>query len=331
MWAHTLVAPRTFDLRDVPAPTADHLVDGEVLVDFVAGATCASDLPYFRGVLRGPNEAFGVPGRPLHEIVARVVADPSRQFAEGDRVVGWASGFDGLQERFVTRTDVLAPVPDHLDDVQATIPQALAVVLALADRVPTFEGRRVAVIGLGTYGLLLGWVARLRGAAHVTGIDPVDRATEAAVAGFDQYVRTTSAVWARGLADDERPDIVIEAAGHQVATYADAITAVAPRGGVYLFGAPDEPWVSLPLPLVWLKEVTIAGGPAHDKRRYLDLGAELFAAHPELATRVVSDVRTYEHAQAAFEAAAQPRPGRFKTVLTAAATGWAPTATAVAP
>ncbi|HEY0188868.1 MAG TPA: zinc-binding dehydrogenase [Cellulomonas sp.] len=317
MWAQTLIAPRTFDLRDVPAPSPDALRPGEVLVDLVAGATCASDLPFFRGTFRRPAEVFGLPGRPLHEVVARVAVSTVPELAEGDRVVGWASGFDGLQQQFVTRADGLAPVPAHLDDVQALAPQTAAVVLALADRVPTFEGKRVAVIGLGAYGNLLAAVARLRGAAEVVGIDRIDRSAEAARFGLDRFVHATSRQWARDLADDERPDIVIEAAGHQVASYADAVHAVAPRGGVYLFGAPDDDWVALPLPLVWLKEVTITGGPAHDTRRYLDLGAELAAEHPDLLDAVVTRTLPYQAAQQAYAAVENPQPGVLKVVLTA--------------
>lgn len=317
MWAQVLTAPRTFELRDVAAPSAADLAPGQVLLSFLAGAACASDLPHFRGLLRGPHTRFGAPGRPLHEIVGRVVASSDARFDEGDRVVGWASGFDGLQELIVTSGDVLAQVPEHYDDVEATVPQALAVVLALADRVPDFEGKRVAVLGLGTYGLLLGKVATLRGAAEVVGIDPVDRSAEAAVFGIDRFVHAPSRTWARGLTDAERPDIVIEAAGHQVATYADAIEAAAPGGGVYLFGIPDEPWVSLPLPLVWLKELTITGGPAGDKARYLELGKEFLAEHPEVLGDLVSEVVPYTRAQHAFEAIDSPRPGVLKIILTA--------------
>lgn len=316
MWAQVLIAPRTFDLRDVPAPDPGALAPGEVLVRFTAGAGCASDLPAFRGLLRGPFARFGDPGRPLHEIVGHVEASADGRFAPGERVVGWASRFDGLQEKFVTSADGLALVPPDYDDVQATVPQALAVVLALADRVPTFVGKRVAVIGVGTYGSLLGKVARLRGAAEVVGIDQVDRAAEAATFGLDRFVHSTSSVWAQSLADDERPDIVIEAAGHQVASYADAIHAAAPGGGIYLFGGPDDPWVSLPLPLVWLKQLTITGGPAGDKARYLEEGKEFLAEHPDVLDRLVSKVVPYTEAQAAFEDIDVPKPGLLKVIIT---------------
>lgn len=316
MWAQVLVAPRTFELREVPPPDPGSLGEGEVLVELVAGATCASDLPFFRGLFRSPHEGFAIPGRPLHEIVARIVDPGDSQFSAGERVAGWASRFDGLQERFVTRADGLVRVPDDLDDADATVVQALAVVLALADRVPSFAGKRVAVIGLGAYGNLLAHVAGERGAAEVVGIDRLDRADDAKGFGLDKVVHATSTDWARGLDDHERPDIVIEAAGHQTASYVDALAAVAPRGGVYLFGAPDDAWAALPLAAIWLKQVTIGGGPASDKREYLERGAEHLAEHPWLTNALITARLPYRSAQEAFESAAAPAAGRLKTLVT---------------
>jgi threonine dehydrogenase-like Zn-dependent dehydrogenase len=268
-----------------------------------------------RGLGRGPAPTFGQPGRPLHEIVGRVRATADRRYAVGDRVVGWASRFDGLQEQIVTEADAVAHVPADLTDAQAIAPQALAVVLALADRVPTFVGKRVAVIGLGTYGNLLAAVAKARGADEVVGIDPVDRTAEAAAFGVDRFVHATSRYWAQHLSDDERPDIVIEAVGHQVATFADALEAVAPRGGIYLFGAADEPWLSLPLGLIWIKELTVTGGPANDRHGYLEKGKAFLAEHPDLPDKLVSRIVPYTATQAAFEDVDRPRPGLLKVVI----------------
>ncbi len=49
MWSYRLVAPYTFERTDMPEPSPESLVDGQVLLRFLAAGICGSDLPGFRG------------------------------------------------------------------------------------------------------------------------------------------------------------------------------------------------------------------------------------------------------------------------------------------
>ena len=83
-------------------------------------ACVAAICPGFRGAKgRLPGDvgtsAAEMDGFPIHEIVGEVVASRHRSHGIGDRVVGWASGFDGLMEYVVADGDGLATVRPRAD------------------------------------------------------------------------------------------------------------------------------------------------------------------------------------------------------------------------
>ena len=168
-------------------------------------------------------------GYPIHEVVGEVIASRHPEHRPGDRVVGWASAFDGLMERVVTDGDQVAPYDPALTPAQAIGLQPLACVLYAVEQLPALDGRHVGIIGQGSIGLLFSYAAKAAGARRVTGIDPVDRTDVAAKFGVDTIVRATSDRWVSQLAREDRPDIVIEAVGHQVATLNHAIEAAGRR------------------------------------------------------------------------------------------------------
>lgn len=68
-----------------------------------------------------------------------------------------------------------------------------------------------------------------------------DRRTSLADFGVDDAVFLSSAQWAHGPSvDEDRPDVVIEAIGHQVSTLEHSLDAVRPGGRIFYFGIPDD-------------------------------------------------------------------------------------------
>jgi L-iditol 2-dehydrogenase len=271
-----------------------------------------------RGRLPGDDghSAAEKDGYPIHEVVGEVIASRHPEHRPGDRVMGWASAFDGLMERVVTDGDQVAPYDPALTPAQAIGLQPLACVLYAVEQLPALDGRHVGIIGQGSIGLLFSRAAKAAGARHVTGIDPVDRTGVAAKFGVDTFVRATSDRWVSQLAREDRPDIVIEAVGHQVATLNHAIEAAGRGGTVFYFGVTDDDSYPISMRTMLRNNLTLKSGVTLDRRRMLDLASKFAAEHPGLLATYLTHTFGIDDVQAAFELACQPEPGRVKIAIT---------------
>jgi threonine dehydrogenase-like Zn-dependent dehydrogenase len=321
MWSYRLVAPYTFERADVPTPSPETLTDGQVLLGFLAAGICGSDIPGFRGTQgklpgdTGPSAAE-MHGFPVHEIVGEVLASRHPGHRVGDRVVGWASGFDGLMQQVVADGNGLVSYDPALPPHLAVGLQPLACVLYAVEQLPDLAGRHVAVIGQGSIGLLFSYVAKALGAAWVTGVDPVDRAAVSARFGVDTVVRATSDRWINHLGPTDRADVVIEAVGHQVATLNHALTAAAIGGTVFYFGVPDDDCYPISMRTMLRNNLTLKSGVTLDRQRVLRRADEFAREHPDLLAGYVTHTFGADNAQAAFELACRPVPNRIKIAVT---------------
>jgi L-iditol 2-dehydrogenase len=320
VWSYRIIAPYLVERTSIADMTPEQLADGQVLLQFLAAGVCGSDLPAFRGAKgRLPGDdgrsAAEKEGFPIHEVAGEVIASRHRRHRAGDRVVGWASGFDGLMERVISDGNGLAPYDPALTPAQAIGLQPLACVLYACEQLPDLAGRRVAIIGQGSIGLLFSYVAKAAGARRVTGVDPVDRENLAPTYGVDDAVRATSDRWVSQLAAADRADIVIEAVGHQVATLGHAIEAAAPGGTVFYFGVADDEAYPISMRLMLRNNLTLKSGVTLDRRRVLELAGKFAAEHPELLGKYLTHTFGIDQAQAAFELACRPDPERVKIAI----------------
>lgn len=321
MWSYRLVAPYTFERQEVSEPSPESLTDGQVLLDFLAAGICGSDLPGFRGTqgkLPGDTGccAAEMTGFPIHEIVGEVMASRHPDHRPGERVVGWASGFDGLMGRVVADGAGLVAYDPALTPEHAVGLQPLACVLYAVEQLPELEGRHVAVIGQGSIGLLFSYVAKAFGAARVTGVDPVDRSSVSGQFGVDTPIRATSDRWVRHLEPTGRPAVVIEAVGHQVATLNHALEAAAFGGTVFYFGVPDDDSYPISMRTMLRNNLTLKSGVTLDRQRVLRWADEFAREHPDLLPSYVTHTFGSDDVQAAFELACRPVPGRVKIAIT---------------
>lgn len=320
MWAQQLIAPERFAEVDAPPPRDADLAEGDVLLRVLAGGICGSDLPAFKGLItpyldaRAPG-ALGIPGFPLHEVVGEVLASRHPDHTPGSRVVGWDTGFTALAELTVTRGSDLATFSPVLRPEVAVMLQPLACVLYAVAQIPRVADRRVAVLGQGPIGLLFSHALKTAGASFVVGVDRVERADEAATFGVDEAVLSYTDRWSRNLNDQERPEIIIEAIGHQVATLGHAIDAVAEGGLIYYFGVPDDPVYPVSMASLFRKNLTLVSGITAQRHRWLVEANAYLARFPELARSYVTHVLPAKRAQEAFELAVSPSAHRLKVSL----------------
>jgi threonine dehydrogenase-like Zn-dependent dehydrogenase len=320
VWSYRIIAPYLFERTTMPDKTPECLADGQVLLRFLAAGVCGSDLPAFRGAkgrLPGDDGRSGPEkdGFPIHEVAGEVIASRHPAHRPGDRVVGWASGFDGMMERVVTNGEGLAPYDPALTPAQAIGLQPQASVLYACEQLGDLAGRHVAIIGQGSIGLLFSYVAKAAGARRVTGVDPIDRRDLARAFGVDDPVRAASDRWASQLEPGDRADVVIEAVGHQVATLAHAIDAAAPGGTVFYFGVADDEMYPISMRAMLRNNLTLKSGVTLERRRMLELASKFSAEHPWLLGAYLTHTFGVEQVQDAFELACRPVAERIKIAI----------------
>ncbi len=305
MWAARLEKPGRIAYIEAEPPSLAQPHEQDILLRVLAGGICGSDMPKFHG-LRGAagasrNTTFpGPPGFPMHEVVGEVVASGSDDLRAGQQVVGWAGASDGLAELVVTAATDVVPYDSRWSPTEAVLIQPLACVLQALDRV-SVAGRTVAVLGLGPAGILFAHAAKVRGAEHVVGVDPVDR----------------SELADSGVADE----LVIEAVGHQVETLDDAVAACGPEGTVLYFGIPDEDVYPINMERVMRKNLTVVGGVTRDRRGALLAADRYLADHPNLPGLLITHRFGRTEIAMAFDTATRAEPGRLKVVLDLAGHG----------
>lgn len=325
MWAYQLTAPGRFEAVTADCPDSSKLSPRQVLLRVLAGGICGSDLPKFVG-LKGsaPAHAQGFTPRPagfpLHEVVGEVVASRDASVPEGSRVVGWAFASNGAAEFVVTEGAQLFPYDPSLSPETAVLIQSLACVLYPLSEM-SVAGAHAVVLGLGPIGLLFGHALKHEGCASVVGVDMVDRSAEAHRFGFDRVVHNTIGGWSAGLNNagpdaTVRPDLVVEAVGHQVSTLQHAIEICAVGGRILYFGIPDDDHYPLDMERMVRKNLTLSAGITRRRREMLALANDYLLANRDLASAIVTHTFPMPDIQGAFELARTPRSDRRKIVLT---------------
>jgi L-iditol 2-dehydrogenase len=255
-----LRGPRALDLVELPVPTP---APGEVVVRIKAALTCGTDLKTYR---RGhPRLAFGPFG---HEGTGDIASagEGVEGFAAGQPVVfaptagcgqcaACRRGYDNLCE---TQFDEIAlgaygdflrlpprivrqhlfHKPARLDYLEAAFLEPLACVLHGWSRLGAVDGGVVAVVGLGSIGLLHVQEARRRGLEVIAiGRRPeaLSRARRAGARDVVQVSAPADTGEALRRITSGGPDLLIECTG-ALEIWQAAPSWVAPGGRVLLFG-----------------------------------------------------------------------------------------------
>lgn len=140
----------------------------------------------------------------------------------GKEVTGLAVGQRVVSNTLHATHNVMAAgncfaIPDSLSDVEASVYRLATIALQGIRKAQIQLGWSVAVLGLGPIGNLAAQLARVAGAAHVMGIDPVAWRRELALTcGIDEVAESAESLLDDASLDDDASEgfeAVIEATG----------------------------------------------------------------------------------------------------------------------
>lgn len=325
MNALQVIQPRSFSLVQAPIPhlTPDQI--DQIVVQTSWVSMCGSDIPFFTGNKRFKTYPLAL-GAPIHECYGQVVESTSRLFQPGETVVAIPDGDQGLAEFFVAQVAKAVRLPATIEGSEAScLIQPLSTVMNAVDRLGDIAGKSVAVVGLGSIGLMFCWLLKKRGAEHIVGIDPLAYRCQAAEnfgASRTTSMRSIEVVHAvrQKVVDWEAPDICIEAVGHQMESLNDCIELVRKQGTVVAFGVPDQYVYAVEFETFFRKNLHLLAIVTPDWSVYLEKARDVFINYrAELATLVTHRFPIRE-AEKAFTLYERHEDGILKALINA--TDW---------
>ena len=250
------------------------LEPGWVRLRVEACGICGSDLHFWHGHIR---PALGT--SPGHELVGTIVDGPADladvRYAVSPNVTCGVCDFcragrtnlcgrggpglglgrhGGLAETVDAPLANLAPIPDGVDPVIASLTEPLAVTVRGVGLARVAPDDKVLVLGAGTIGLCAALVARdAAGEVAIVARHPHQRAAAERI-GVTVLAEDEAVAWGK----EHRPEVVIESIGGTADTIRDAIRVAARGGRVVILGTFSEP-KAVDLQRLMMKEVALLG------------------------------------------------------------------------
>ena len=331
MRAAYCIAPRSIEVRDVPAPTSSA---ADAVVRVHACGICGTDLHYYTGLTPPPTVCLG------HEIVGRLES-AAGGFARGDAVVvepllscgvcarcragepnlcptvrvlgSMAPG--GLAELVCVPPRLLYPVPAALDLDLAMLAEPLAVGVHAAHLAEIVAADDVLVLGAGAIGLLAASVALARGARVTVSARHPHQAAAARALGATVVGSARDEIIAHHAAAP--PTTVLETVGSDADTLDLALEVVRAGGRIVALGLFTRPVTLAPLRFL-MKEVRIASSMTYCRRRPradFETALAMLASDPARFAPLVTHRVPLTEAARAFALAADKTSGAIKVAV----------------
>ena len=333
-----ITAARTVEITDVPPPEAAGT--GQVLLRVEAVAICGSDLHIYNSGTSG-GEALTEPMIPGHEVSAiveggdtsipagtRVAVDPAipcmrcEFCVRGDHnlcphhtflgLPGWPGA---MRERILHPSHLVLPVPESMPVNVVPLLEPLSVAVHTADLTHARAAQTVAVIGLGTIGLMVLQILRSMG-CRVVGCDPVpERAAMAERLGPERVFNTRGEAAVEEIlrwTDGRGVDLAIEVAGPNEAVRAAAEVA-APGARVLVVGIQPDDQIAFRAATARRKGLTIV--MVRRARNTLGRAIELYRTDQVQIDPLATNEFALDQAADAFAHAAAYTRGAVRTIV----------------
>lgn len=320
MKACQVVKPHKFIQLEKEAPDLKTGGDERILVQPQWVSMCGSDIPYFTGSKRHVTYPLP-PGAPIHECVGCVIESSSSLFQPGQRVIAIPERDEGLAEYFVAQAAKAVQIPSDLDDYGAScLIQPLSTVINAVDRLGKVEGKIIAIVGLGSIGLMFCWLLQKRKAKRIIGIDPSPERCQAAgrFGASEVHAMRSIEVWHAARQDPgswEAPDICIEAVGHQSDTINDCISLVRQQGSVLAFGVPDQHVYAFEYEAFFRKNAHLIATVTPRWKEYLTKAREVYLADQDELEPLVTHRLPIRDVEKAFTMYEQHADGIIKALI----------------
>jgi threonine dehydrogenase-like Zn-dependent dehydrogenase len=313
-----IIAPRTIEFVDVPAPDLASAPPESVLVQVERTAICASDMPLFARP-RPPEEYPLGLGLSLHECVGTIADSTSSRFREGDRVLSFPHGMGGLVERFRSSAAVTIPLPEFEPLEHLLMAQPLGTVIWAVRKLPSLIGKDMVVMGQGPMGLLITHVLSNLGARTIIALDKLDyrlevarrmRATHTLNVTRDDPVAAVREITAGRMAD-----LVVEAVGQQTDTLNQCLDLVKDRGTILGFGITVENVYPFRYGEFFRRNLTLIGSVGPEVQHDYPLALEWIVQGRVHVAPLITHILPFTEVQRGFDLAWEKKDGAIKIVL----------------
>jgi 2-desacetyl-2-hydroxyethyl bacteriochlorophyllide A dehydrogenase len=304
MKAAQIVAPRRFEIIEIPDPDIGTEAAGSVLIRTRRSAICGSDMPFF--VRELPDSDYPLPpGQSMHECIGIVAASKSQRFREGDAVLSIPAQKDGLAEYFVSGEAATVPLPTYEDQDRMLMAQPLGTVIWACRKLGNLLNRDTVVVGQGPMGLLMAHMLSNLGARTVIVTDLVDYRLEASrqmhATHAINVTRQDPVAAVAEITAGRMADVVIEAVGHQVETINQCLNLVRHGGTVVAFGVPDEKFYHFRFSDFFRRNVHLIGSVGQDVQNDVPLAMDMITQGRIDVSPIITHHIPFTEAQRGFE------------------------------
>lgn len=318
MKAAQLVAPRRFEIVDVPKPDIDAAPPDSVLVRVERAAICASDMPSF--AYDHPASTYPMPpGVSIHECLGVIAESRSPGFKEGDKVLALPNRSDGLADYFMSAGSRTIHVVPFAHQEQLLMLQPLGTVVWAFRKLPNILQKDAVVVGQGPMGLLFTHALSNAGARTVIAVDRLDYRLEVSKRMRATHTvnvdREDPAEAVKQITDGRMADLVFEVVGHQQGTI-NLCLDLAKRGGtVMAFGVPDDPTYDFHFAKIIRQNLTLIGSIGPDVQNDFPMAMDMITQGRVNVAPIITHRLPFDRVQQGFEMFVNHTDGAIKVIL----------------